>query len=98
MLYRDKEGHEIDLIVQDGSALYPIEIKLSAKPNMDDILANVNALSNTGTKLSTGGVICLTGDELFIEARIWYHTRMPEEFETTYMTDPARTTAADFIR
>lgn len=63
MLYRDKEGHGIDLIVQDGSALYPIEIKLYAKPNMDDILANVNALSNTGTKLSTGGVICLTGDE-----------------------------------
>ena len=29
---------------------------------------------------------------------IWYHTRMPEEFETTHMTDPARTTAADFIR
>ena len=29
---------------------------------------------------------------------MWYHTRMPKEFETTHMTDPARTTLADFIR
>ena len=29
---------------------------------------------------------------------MWYHTRMPKEFETTHMTDPARTPRADFIR
>lgn len=61
--YRDKEGHEIDLLIKDGLNLHPVEIKMSAKPNMDEIKANVNALSQTGTKLSTGGVICLTGEE-----------------------------------
>lgn len=61
--YRDKEGHEIDLMIKDGPNLHPIEIKLSAKPNMDEILANVQVLAQTGTKLATGSVICLSGEE-----------------------------------
>ncbi len=31
--YRDKEQNEIDLIIQDGRILYPIEIKMSASPD-----------------------------------------------------------------
>lgn len=61
--YRDKEGHEIDLLIKDGPNLHPVEIKLCAKPNMDEIRANVHALAQTGTRLATGSVICLTGEE-----------------------------------
>jgi len=61
--YRDKEGHEIDLILKDGLALHPVEIKLAAKPNMSEIESNISSLTKTGTHLSLGSVICLTGDE-----------------------------------
>lgn len=61
--YRDKAGHEIDLLIKDGLSLHPVEVKLSAKPNMDEIRSNIRALAQTGTGLSTGSVICLTGDE-----------------------------------
>ena len=60
--YRDKEGHEIDLLIKDGPDLHPVEIKLSAKPNMSEIETNISALAKTKTKLSLGSVICLTGE------------------------------------
>jgi uncharacterized protein len=31
--YRDKEQNEIDLIIQDGRTLYPVEIKMTAAPS-----------------------------------------------------------------
>lgn len=31
--YRDKDQREIDLIIQDGRTLYPVEIKMSASPS-----------------------------------------------------------------
>ncbi len=31
--YRDKDGKEIDVIIEKGEELYPIEIKMSASPN-----------------------------------------------------------------
>ena len=61
--YRDKEGHEIDLVIKDGPDLHPVEIKLSAKTNMSEIESNISALTQTGTKLSLGSVICLTGED-----------------------------------
>ncbi|NLC84486.1 MAG: ATP-binding protein [Ruminococcaceae bacterium] len=32
--YRDKDQREIDLIIQDGRTLYPVEIKMSATPSL----------------------------------------------------------------
>lgn len=69
--YRDKEGHEIDLLLKDAMRLYPIEIKVSANPDIQEIETNIKALSSTGTKLEPGAVLCLAtsnlplGKELF---------------------------------
>ncbi len=69
--YRDKEGHEIDLLIKDAMRLYPIEIKVSASPDVGEIESNIKSLSSTGTKLEPGAVLCLAknsipfGKELF---------------------------------
>lgn len=57
--YRDKEGHEIDLLIEDATRICPIEIKSSAEPNLPEIESNLEALRSTGTRLSLGAVICL---------------------------------------
>ena len=62
--YRDKEGHEIDLLLKDAMRLYPIEIKVSANPDAQEIEANIKALSSTGTKLEPGAVLCLAKNNL----------------------------------
>lgn len=62
--YRDRDGHEIDLLVRDAMMFHPIEIKSSSNPNADEIMANVSALAKTKTKLSTGAVLCLAEENL----------------------------------
>ncbi|MDO5318256.1 MAG: ATP-binding protein [bacterium] len=57
--YRDKEGHEIDLLIRDAMRLYPLEIKVGANPDASEIMANIQALKSTGTKLESGAVLCL---------------------------------------
>ena len=56
--YRDKEKREIDLIIETGNVLYPIEIKQHADPTVKDI-RNFGALSRlAGVTVGQGGVIC----------------------------------------
>ena len=57
--YRDREGHEVDLLLRHAMRLYPIEVKVSANPDVGEIEANVKALRSTGTKLERGAVLCL---------------------------------------
>ena len=57
--YRDKDMKEIDLLIEDNGALYPIEIKKHADPKMDDI-SSFNALAKlSGVRRGEGGVVCL---------------------------------------
>ncbi len=57
--YRDKEMNEIDLIIEDGGTLYPIEIKKHADPTKKDIEA-FNLLDKIpDIKRGSGGVVCL---------------------------------------
>lgn len=62
--YRDQEGHEIDLLLKDAMRLYPIEIKVSANPDAQEIETHIKALSSTGTKLEPGAVLCLAKNNL----------------------------------
>ena len=57
--YRDRDGTEIDLLIEDGGTLYPIEIKKRAEPKISDadtfrVLAKLPDI-----KRGTGGVVCL---------------------------------------
>ena len=57
--YRDKNKKEIDLIIQEGGTLYPLEIKKHADPTAKD-LANFGVLDKlSGIERGPGGVICL---------------------------------------
>ncbi len=55
--YRDKEGKEIDLLIEDGQTLYPIEIKKSATPSRD-ALKNFGVLENIDKEIGSKTVIC----------------------------------------
>jgi len=71
--YRDKEKREIDLIIENGGALHPIEIKKHADPKRSDIEAFDTLDKIPGVKRGPGGVICmydnlaaLKGDDMVI--------------------------------
>lgn len=57
--YRDRDGNEIDLLIEDGGTLYPIEIKKHADPEKSDV-AKFSLLDKIPTvKRGQGGVVCL---------------------------------------
>lgn len=60
--YRDSNMNEIDLIYLDGDEVHPFEIKLSANPDMK-IIKRFDVLK-INSKVSNGGIICLSDDLL----------------------------------
>jgi len=65
--YRDTDGKEIDLIIEENGTLYPIEIKKSASPKKDAV-RHFSVLEKTGNKVGYGNVICLTDSVLPIDS------------------------------
>lgn len=61
--YRDKDGREIDLLIQQNDRLYPLEIKKGASPSREWI-KHFSALDRFGKEITDGGVICLCSDML----------------------------------
>lgn len=57
--YRDKDMNEIDLLIEDGGTLYPIEIKKHADPRKSDIATFGRIDRIPGVERGPGGVICL---------------------------------------
>ena len=81
--YRDKDKKEIDLIIYENGALYPIEIKKSASPGKEAIKhfgvlepvtepEKFGELSQTKMKIGNGAVVCMANDLLPIDAKNWY--------------------------
>ena len=60
--YRDRDGNEIDLLIEDSDTLYPIEIKKHADPNRSDVgrFGLLDKIPNI--KRGQGGVVCLYDD------------------------------------
>ena len=64
--YRDAKKREIDLVIQDGHILHPVEIKVSATVKKDAV-KNFACLENLpGYEVSFGHVICQTPEPYFI--------------------------------
>ena len=57
--YRDKDMREIDLLIEDGGTLHPLEMKKHADPSKRDIDAFSVLDKIPGVKRGPGGVICL---------------------------------------
>ena len=57
--YRDRDGNEIDLLIEDGGTVYPIEIKKHADPDRADVRKFEILDKIPNIKRGQGGVICL---------------------------------------
>ena len=57
--YRDKDMNEIDLLIEDGGTLYPLEMKKHADPQKKDVEAFAVLDKIPNVKRGNGGVICL---------------------------------------
>jgi predicted AAA+ superfamily ATPase len=56
--YRDRDKKEIDLLIERNGVFYPIEIKRTASPKIDDV-KHFSVLSRLGLPVGKGAVVCL---------------------------------------
>lgn len=61
--YRDRDGKEIDLLVLQDGAIYPLEFKKTASPTKNHI-RHFQALKKLNRPVGRGGVICLAEQSL----------------------------------
>ena len=61
--YRDKDGKEIDVLIERDGKLYPIEIKKSAAPSKNDI-RHFSVLERLGCPVGESALICMYPDTL----------------------------------
>jgi predicted AAA+ superfamily ATPase len=62
--YRDKEKNEIDLVIQNGDTLYPVEIKTTSDPTKAMAGAFRSLSGIPGKSVGTGAVVCLAKERL----------------------------------
>lgn len=55
--YRDKDGNEVDVVIESDGVLHPIEIKKSQSPTLA-MIKGFKALAKASVPVSTGAVIC----------------------------------------
>ena len=67
--FRDKDGNEIDLIIENDGRLHPVEIKLGATPQKDWI-KSFSALKKLGLPLGPGAVLSLTSEPFALDRDI----------------------------
>ena len=56
--YRDKEAHEIDLVIEESGTLHPIEIKKTTNPG-SELLGAFKLLDKASLPRGTGAILCL---------------------------------------
>ena len=68
--YRDVDKKEIDLIIEKGNTIYPIEIKKSKNPSNAD--KNFGVLKNLNKEIKTGLIICMSNELIPYNKDVWY--------------------------
>lgn len=68
--YRDIDGKEIDLLIVEGTDIYPIEIKKSKNPSNPD--KNFSVLDKLKMNIKTGLVICMANELLPFNRDTWF--------------------------
>jgi predicted AAA+ superfamily ATPase len=69
--YRDTDKNEIDLLIQDGDTLYPVEIKTTSDPKKAMVKAFQQLAHIPNMKRGTGAVICLAKERLPLTEDVW---------------------------
>lgn len=68
--YRDGHKKEIDILIQDGDVLHPVEIKMSSNPTLEAV-KNFEILENyKDYKTGFGSVICQTQNPFYISPSV----------------------------
>jgi len=62
-LYRDANQNEIDIVLEENGTLYPIEIKKTANPGLNDY-KSFRELAKLKKKIGLGAVLCLKNERL----------------------------------
>jgi predicted AAA+ superfamily ATPase len=62
--FRDKDKNEIDLLIQEGAVLYPVEIKAGSDPAPSAVSAFKVIERIPGVTRGSGAVICMAKDRL----------------------------------
>lgn len=66
--YRDRDGKEIDLIIELDGVIYPFEIKKTAKPDKA-MINNFKILDNKNLNVGNGGLLCFYPEILPIDEK-----------------------------
>jgi predicted AAA+ superfamily ATPase len=64
--YRDSNAKEIDLVLETGGQIYPLEIKLAVSPNNRDV-KRYELLDKASLPRAMGGIICMHQGVAFID-------------------------------
>jgi hypothetical protein len=67
--YRDTQKREIDLLIHLDGTLYPIEIKKTANPRLDDVRA-FQHLKGLGLPVGPGALLCLVPEPMPIDLEV----------------------------
>lgn len=67
--YRDKEGQEIDVLLEENGTFYPVEIKKKTNPTKEDI-RHFSILEKLQLKQGTGSVLCMATNPLSITQNV----------------------------
>lgn len=81
--YRDKDQKEIDILIFQNGAIYPIEIKKAASPGKEAIKnfkvlnpveepLKFGGLAQLKVEIGCGNVVCMANDLLPIDEKNWY--------------------------
>ena len=62
--YRDKDGNEIDMVIEEAGTLYPVEIKATSDPRKSMISAFKLLEKIPDKKVGTGAMVCMVKDVL----------------------------------
>jgi len=65
--YRDANAKEIDIFVERGNLIHPLEIKKSANPDRREI-KKFNILEKTSIERGSGGIVCMCEEVIPIDA------------------------------
>ena len=61
--YRDANQNEVDVVIEENGTLYPIEIKKTANPGLNDY-KSFSVLTKLQKKVGLGAVLCLKPDRI----------------------------------
>lgn len=57
--YRNNDGKEVDILIEENGILYPLEIKKTATPSKEHISNFVALSAIKNMKIASGGIICM---------------------------------------